>query len=208
MSPDLYTGNATATTIYQSVNSTNFVWIYRCWECFAWNQTGTAGGQPTTAFQVLGWAQSNEWPDNPTDPNTPLTNEHDNGQGLYGIDPSSAMYSGYTSWVSAHVTTTSATTTSTATTTTSSVPTTTYSGLPVPTKAYDYIVVGGGAGGIPIADKLSEAGKSVLLIERGPPSSNRWGGCESREATMSVRLLISECRSSPGLARWIKPLSI
>ena len=26
------------------------------------------------------------------------------------------------------------------------------------------------------ADKLSETGKSVLLIERGPPSSYRWGG--------------------------------
>jgi cellobiose dehydrogenase (acceptor) len=27
-----------------------------------------------------------------------------------------------------------------------------------------------------MADKLSEAGKSVLLLERGPPSSGRWGG--------------------------------
>ncbi|PNS21142.1 Cellobiose dehydrogenase [Sphaceloma murrayae] len=41
---------------------------------------------------------------------------------------------------------------------------------------YDYIVVGAGAGGIPMAAKLAEAGKSVLLIERGPPSSGRWGG--------------------------------
>jgi cellobiose dehydrogenase (acceptor) len=30
--------------------------------------------------------------------------------------------------------------------------------------------------GIPLADKLSEAGNSVLLIERGPPSSGRWNG--------------------------------
>ena len=45
-----------------------------------------------------------------------------------------------------------------------------------PTKTYDYIVVGAGAGGIPIADKLSEAGKSVLLIEKGPNSSGRYGG--------------------------------
>ena len=43
---------------------------------------------------------------------------------------------------------------------------------------WDYIVVGTGAGGIPIADRLSESGKSVLLIERGPPSSHRWGGGE------------------------------
>lgn len=38
---------------------------------------------------------------------------------------------------------------------------------------YDYIVVGGGAGGSVAADRLSEAGHSVLLIERGPPSSGR-----------------------------------
>ncbi|KAF2803640.1 FAD/NAD(P)-binding domain-containing protein [Mytilinidion resinicola] len=41
---------------------------------------------------------------------------------------------------------------------------------------WDYIVVGGGASGIPLADKLSESGKSVLLLERGFASSYRWGG--------------------------------
>jgi cellobiose dehydrogenase (acceptor) len=46
----------------------------------------------------------------------------------------------------------------------------------VPPTTYDYIVVGAGAAGIPMADKLSESGKSVLLIEKGPPSSGRWGG--------------------------------
>lgn len=44
------------------------------------------------------------------------------------------------------------------------------------TETYDYIVVGSGAGGIPVADRLSEAGHKVLLIEKGPPSSGRWGG--------------------------------
>ncbi|KAF2497538.1 FAD/NAD(P)-binding domain-containing protein [Lophium mytilinum] len=41
---------------------------------------------------------------------------------------------------------------------------------------WDYIVVGGGASGIPLADKLSESGKTVLLLERGFASSYRWGG--------------------------------
>ncbi|SPQ20628.1 329ee128-7337-45ed-9a72-e5f65c2d5f11 [Thermothielavioides terrestris] len=44
------------------------------------------------------------------------------------------------------------------------------------TDTYDYIVVGSGAGGIPMADRLSEAGHKVLLIEKGPPSTGRWGG--------------------------------
>ncbi|KAH7125497.1 cellobiose dehydrogenase [Dendryphion nanum] len=43
-------------------------------------------------------------------------------------------------------------------------------------QTWDYIVVGSGAAGIPLADKLSESGKSVLLIERGWPSTGRWGG--------------------------------
>ncbi|PVI07312.1 cellobiose dehydrogenase [Periconia macrospinosa] len=46
----------------------------------------------------------------------------------------------------------------------------------VPDKTYDYIVIGSGAGGIPVADRLSEAGHSVLLLEKGPPSSGRWNG--------------------------------
>ncbi|KAK3303946.1 cellobiose dehydrogenase [Chaetomium strumarium] len=44
------------------------------------------------------------------------------------------------------------------------------------TETYDYIVVGSGAGGIPMADRLSEAGHKVLLIEKGAPSTGRWGG--------------------------------
>ena len=46
-------------------------------------------------------------------------------------------------------------------------------------QTWDYIVVGSGAGGIPLADRLSESGKSVLLIERGWASSGRWGGSTS-----------------------------
>lgn len=49
-------------------------------------------------------------------------------------------------------------------------------GVPVPDEEFDYVIVGSGAGGIPLADKLSEAGHKVLLIEKGPPSSGRWGG--------------------------------
>ena len=56
---------------------------------------------------------------------------------------------------------------------------TTFNGVPVPAAtSYDYVVVGGGAAGIPIADKLSAAGHSVLLIEKGVASSARWGGSE------------------------------
>lgn len=80
---------------------------------------------------------------------------------------------------------------------------------------YDYIVVGAGAGGvrlslhrhtsshhillllqIVVADRLSEAGKSVLLIERGGPSTWETGGryapdwTEGQEVDSSKRLLL------------------
>jgi cellobiose dehydrogenase (acceptor) len=43
-------------------------------------------------------------------------------------------------------------------------------------QTYDYIVIGSGAGGMPAAGRLIEAGKSVLMIEKGPLSSGRWNG--------------------------------
>lgn len=43
-------------------------------------------------------------------------------------------------------------------------------------ETFDYIVVGAGAGGIPVAERLTSAGHKVLLIEKGPPSTDRWGG--------------------------------
>ncbi|KAI0011650.1 putative cellobiose dehydrogenase [Xylariaceae sp. FL0662B] len=43
-------------------------------------------------------------------------------------------------------------------------------------QTWDYIIIGSGAGGIPLADRLSEAGKSVLLLEKGPPSTGVWNG--------------------------------
>lgn len=36
--------------------------------------------------------------------------------------------------------------------------------------------MGSGAGGIPLADRLSEAGHTVLMLEKGPPSTGIWGG--------------------------------
>ncbi|CAL3966250.1 unnamed protein product [Diplocarpon coronariae] len=52
-----------------------------------------------------------------------------------------------------------------------------FTAIPVPSDVtYDYVIIGGGAGGIPMADKLSASGKSVLLIEKGVASSGRWGG--------------------------------
>ncbi|KAJ7869508.1 hypothetical protein B0H13DRAFT_2350896 [Mycena leptocephala] len=41
---------------------------------------------------------------------------------------------------------------------------------------WDYIIVGGGIGGIIAVDRLSEAGKTALLLERRGPSTAQTGG--------------------------------
>lgn len=60
--------------------------------------------------------------------------------------------------------------------TTSSPTTSAPAGPTISATPYDYIVVGAGPGGIITADRLSEAGKKVLLIERGGPSTGETGG--------------------------------
>lgn len=94
--------------------------------------------------------------------------------GLWGQITSTAHYSNYDDFLDGSVSTT---TTATATATTTSKTTTTT--VPVQTvAAYDYIVVGSGMGGMVAADRLSEAGKKVLLIERGGPSMLETGGTD------------------------------
>ena len=188
VAPDIYTGNATLTQLAHSVNSTHFSFVYRCENCFAWDQGGSISSNPPTpgAYQVFGWVQSFESPATPASSDS-VIQQHDNGIGEFGVPVDSAVassYSAYLTSLQAKATTSvgpSKTASVTGTITSSSTPSaapssTSYSHAPLPTKSYDYIVVGGGAGGIPLADKLSESGKSVLLLERGPPSSYRWGG--------------------------------
>ena len=89
--------------------------------------------------------------------------------GEFQIAVKSATQASYAAWATKTATGPIATASASASATIMSVP--------VPTgMTYDYIVVGAGAGGIPMADKLSEAGHSVLLIEKGIASSARWGG--------------------------------
>jgi choline dehydrogenase len=49
------------------------------------------------------------------------------------------------------------------------------SGNPAPEQGYEYIVVGSGAGGGPVAARLAEAGHQVLLLEAGDDAANVTG---------------------------------
>ncbi|KAK3369187.1 cellobiose dehydrogenase-like protein [Lasiosphaeria ovina] len=169
--PDLYTGNAKLTQISSTINATHFTLVFRCQNCLQWNQNGQTGGVSTSAgFMVLGWAQAFPSPGNPTCPDQITLDQHDNGMSIFGaVLDSNAANPSYSAWA--------AKATKMVTGTCQGPTTTAIAAVPVPTSVtFDYIIVGGGAGGIPLADKLSESGKSVLLIEKGPASSGRWGG--------------------------------
>ncbi|KAI0014611.1 fungal cellulose binding domain-containing protein [Xylariomycetidae sp. FL0641] len=179
--PELYTGDAELTQISSTVNETTYTLLFRCQNCLSWNQGGTKGSVATSGgFMTVGWCNAFPAPGNPSCPDEITVEQHDNGQGIFGAQFDDAVANpSYTEWAAlatATVTGDCGSGTAPPTTTTTGAPSPTATGIPVPTAAYDYIVVGTGAGGIPVADKLSEAGNSVLLIEKGPPSSYRWGG--------------------------------
>ncbi|KAK4155189.1 cellobiose dehydrogenase [Chaetomidium leptoderma] len=169
--PAVYTGDAKITQVSSTINSTHFTLIFRCQNCLKWNQAGSSGGASTkSGALVLGWVQASPSPGNPTCPDEITLEQHDNGMGIWGaVLDSKAANPSYSAWA--------------ATATKTVKPVCEGGGgeeiisVPVPSNAvFDYIVVGGGAGGIPTADKLSEAGKKVLLIEKGFASTGEHGG--------------------------------
>ncbi|KAJ5042140.1 uncharacterized protein L3040_004697 [Drepanopeziza brunnea f. sp. 'multigermtubi'] len=171
--PVAYKGSAKLTQIFSSVNATNWTLVYRCQNCFYYDDPTQTPSNTSTSKGAFsqGWAQGLTAPVDPINPSSDFS-QHDNGMGMYIIDPKLAVQASYSKWATQTPTGTVSTATATATATTTS-----FASIPVPTGVtYDYVVVGGGAAGIPMADKLSAAGKSVLLIEKGVASSGRWGG--------------------------------
>ncbi|CZT45758.1 probable cellobiose dehydrogenase [Rhynchosporium secalis] len=188
--PVMYKGTAKLTQIYSKVNATNWSLVYRCQNCFLYDDPTQTPSNTSTKNGLFsqGWAQALTPPTNPKDAASDF-GQHDNGMGMYVIDVKLATQASYSKWAT-QTRTQTGTATGTATTTSSatSAPTTTISAIPVPPSAtYDYVIVGGGAGGIPMADKLSAAGKSVLLIEKGVASSGRWGGTLRPEGVLGSK---------------------
>ncbi|OQO14041.1 hypothetical protein B0A48_00917 [Cryoendolithus antarcticus] len=201
VAPEEYTGNATVTTISSSVNDTYFEVTYRCQGCWSWDQDGAADARlPATtasAQQLIGWAQATSAPANPSEKDSSIQQHADSAANIFAVNVASARNTAYTDWItktaSSYPSATAApsstgapfsngTATATATATsglTTATPTAVAScaaNSSALSATYDYIIVGSGAGGIPLAAKLAASGDSVLLIERGPPSSGRWGG--------------------------------
>jgi cellobiose dehydrogenase (acceptor) len=180
--PPPYGGAHKISQISSSITATGFKVIYKCEGCLAWDFQGIKGSAPTNGDSMpIGWAYSAEPVANGECVDDTVLPQHDTF-GNYGFTPDeSSLRSEYSEWAKLPTKVIKgtcgggSTTTSSPTTSPTAPPEGT--GMPIPTGAvYDYIVVGSGAGGIPMADKLSEAGKKVLLIEKGPPSTGRYNG--------------------------------
>jgi cellobiose dehydrogenase (acceptor) len=185
--PVPYAGDATVTQVSSTINSTHYQLIYRCQNCLAWNHEGSTGGPNTSnSFMLLGWCLNGASPGSPDCPADITLEQHDS-QSIFGAQlTSNAANPSYDDWAALATHVVDGECGGGPEPTSSPIPTGTP--IPVPEKSYDYIVIGGGAGGIPVADRLSEAGKSVLLIEKGPPVTGEFGGSIKPEWLASTDL--------------------
>ena len=158
------------------VNSTHFSYTFLCKGCIV---GGTTTFTKTDETPVLGWALSSSDPTTPSDPTSELP-YHDAGFGLYGQNAAaaqSAKFETWASWASAAA----GNGTAPVSGGNSTLPSTGNATTVVPTTSnttYDVIVAGGGTAGIIAAERIAEAGLSVLLIERGPANTVALGSSE------------------------------
>ncbi|OTA96404.1 cellobiose dehydrogenase protein [Hypoxylon sp. CO27-5] len=170
--PGVYTGNATLTQVSSKVTETGFELIYRCQNCFSWDQDGTSGHVETSGgLLVLGRASAKTIPSHPECPADISFVQHESF-GQFGAPLDGLGKAKYADWTALAT----KTVTGDCGDSTTPPPATRACAKEMAGQTFDYIVVGAGAGGIPVADRLSEKGHSVLLVEKGPPSAGMWGG--------------------------------
>ncbi|OJT10842.1 Cellobiose dehydrogenase [Trametes pubescens] len=175
--PAAYAGPTITQLPSSSVNSTHWKFVFRCQNCTAWD----GGSIDPSGTGVFAWAFSNVAVDDPSDPNSSFAEHTDFG--FFGINFPDAQSSNYQNYLAGNAGTPPPT----------SVPsgpssTTTTTGPTATATPFDYIVVGAGPGGLVVADRLSEAGKKVLLLERGGPSTAETGGTYDATWTKSANL--------------------
>jgi cellobiose dehydrogenase (acceptor) len=172
-SPGIYTGAAKIKPIEKgiSVNSTGFKYTFLCENCIIDGMAFNASLDRGT----LGWARSTDAVTTPSSPSSGLT-FHNGGFGGFGVDLAGARSAEFASWAAlareGNTTIPSPPDTNNGTTPRPDNNTT----VPISNSTYDYIVVGGGASGLVVSERLAETGKSVLVLERGGPSYYSSGG--------------------------------
>ncbi|KAK1974153.1 GMC oxidoreductase [Colletotrichum cereale] len=162
-----------------SVNGTAFTYTFLCQGCITGDDTTFTGTADTTTF---GWAYSTTALSDTASASVAL-NYHGAGFGLFGANLAEAKSADYATWAakaSDPATTTPGAGNGTAPSVPANVTTT------ISNATYDYIVAGGGAAGLIVAERLAESGKSVLLLERGGVSLASTGGKASLDWNNTV----------------------
>jgi cellobiose dehydrogenase (acceptor) len=97
--PDLYTGDAKLTQISSNITADAFELIYRCENCFAWDQGGSAGSVSTSGGNlVFGRAAAKSGLEGATCPDTVTFGFHDSGFGQWGAMLEGAPQEAYEEW--------------------------------------------------------------------------------------------------------------
>ncbi|TGO68538.1 hypothetical protein BOTNAR_0023g00170 [Botryotinia narcissicola] len=173
--PDVYTNSTVAALPIANgtfINSTHLSYTFVCQSCVI---GGLTTFDASSELATLGYAVSSSTPTTPSSSGSALS-YHDVGSNIYNLNLTaarSAQYSTWASWASAAPSGGSSTSPGTGSGSNSTVP--------APTtlnSTYDVIVVGGGASGIIVAERIAESGVSVLLLERGPANTVALGSTQ------------------------------
>ncbi|KAM0559941.1 hypothetical protein ACHAPJ_003893 [Fusarium lateritium] len=150
-----------------SVGADSFTYTFLCKGCI---KTDGTTFKASDSNAVLGFAVSKTALASPSDASGAL-NYHGLGFGGFSLDTAAAQSADYETW--AKLASDATTGTSPGTTTGGSA--TNFTTV-TSNATYDYIVVGGGAAGLIVAQRLVETKKSVLLLEQGKASFYSSGG--------------------------------
>lgn len=97
--PGSYNGNATLTTLASTVTDTLFEIVYKCENCWQWDQDGSTGSISTSSgFTVMGRAAAVAGPTDPGCPNDIQFGFHDNGYGQWSAPLTNATSPSYSAW--------------------------------------------------------------------------------------------------------------
>jgi cellobiose dehydrogenase (acceptor) len=149
-----------------SFDGTTYTYTFLCKGCI---HADRSTFKADANLPSLGYAYTTEAVASPANALSTLS-FHTSGFGLFQVNLSGARSEKFTTWAAL------AKDTETQPSTASATPPPNSGAVQVSNSTYDYIVVGGGPAGLITSQRLTETGRSVLLIERGVASTASTGG--------------------------------